>query len=676
MKNKTFKKIMAALLAVSMLFVSACGSCGGKPEDPTAKTGRGTHVYNNTETNAYIVKDGKCDYEILIPENASETLKNAAQELNLFFKEATEISLSIVTETKENGKYLSIGETELYKTSGLSADKTLGTDGYKITTKGSNVFMYGYKDKGALYAVYGLLNDLFGFEAYYVDTYGVEKNVTEKKLVNYDVTEIPDFAVRANGFEIQTANPQWEQRMKIDEMWDMFEDLSVKNGVGKTHNSMLILDQDLYNDSKVEGQKYKLKNFNDDTEYEMYHPEWYWKAYYNYKGNQLCFTAHGDDASWELMMKTVADQMIEAIKNTQRPAGEVIRMQFSISDNSGKCGCDACNAAVEEYGTYTGLNIKACNKLSDLVQAWMESDAGKPYARDFEIYFLAYEQMQYVPVKTVNGEKVVTIKCKENVVPIIAPAHMDFTASINAEINKTDKADMSEWKNVASTMFLWSYSTNFYHYFIMYDNFGEMQEYYQFCYDIGISEIREQSQTGQYGGASGFQNLKAWLQSKLQWNVELDFNELLDDYFDAYFGPASEKMRQVFDETRTHIAKQKAREDKPFGGRDSMFLTTANDPDYWSIPLLEYWRDLCEEAIDTLEPLKMTDSAQYQTYYDHIVMERISYVYMLATIFEDDLGDAKLAEARSTVLTDVSRLGIPLASWYTTFLDATAGWED
>ncbi len=673
MKNKTLIKIVSILLATSVVFSSAC-SCGDNADNSNkTATYRGTHVYNNTETSEYLVKDGKTDYKILIPENASETLSNAAQELNLFFNQATGINLTTVTAAEANGKYLSIGATDLFNSSGLGTDKTLGNDGYKITTKGDDVFMYGYKDKGALYAVYGLLNDLFGFEPYYYDTIGLEKNVTEKKLINYDVTEIPDFTVRATGFEIQTANPQWEQRLKVEEMWAMFEDLSVKNGVGKTHNSMLIVEQDFYNDPALRDSTYKLKNFNDDTEYRMYHDEWFWKSKSNYKGNQLCFTAHGNEASWELMMKTVADKMIDAIKETSRPAGEVVRMQFSISDNAGKCTCEHCLAAEREYGTYTGLNIKACNKLSDLIEAWMKSDAGKDYARDFEIYFLAYEAMQYVPAKTVNGAKTVTIKCKDNVVPIVAPAHMDFMQSINAKINEPEKTDMSSWKDVANTLFLWSYSTNFYHYFIMYDNFGEMQEYYQFCYDSGFREIREQSQTGQYGGASGFQNLKAWLQAKLYWNVDLNYGELVQSYFDGYFGPASEIMMEVFKRNRAWIAGQKANEDKPYGGRDSMFFA-ADDPDFWRIPMLREWLEMCNEAIEALEPLKTTDSALYQTYYDHVAMERISYAYMLATIFEQDIGKAELSEMRTLVKTDVNRLGIPLASWYTSFLDATKDW--
>ena len=45
---------------------------------------------------------------------------------------------------------------------------------------------------------------------------------------------------------------------------------------------------------------------------------------------------------------------------------------------------------------------KFSHKGAEAVEKWMESEDGKPYARDFKIVFLAYKQTYKPPVKYVS----------------------------------------------------------------------------------------------------------------------------------------------------------------------------------------------------------------------------------------------------------------------------------
>ena len=193
-----FKKSIIFTISIILTFVLSMSGCKcNKPDDSENTKARGTHERNIEQTENDIVKNGVTEYKVLIPANASTNIQVAKNEFVTFFKEATDIALTVEEDTSYDSatKYFSIGKTKLLEEKGLSAEAELGQDGFRITTKDSSVFMYGYSDFGSLYAVYDLLNCLFDFEPYYTDLVVVNKNVKNLKLCNYEIKEKPDFAV-------------------------------------------------------------------------------------------------------------------------------------------------------------------------------------------------------------------------------------------------------------------------------------------------------------------------------------------------------------------------------------------------------------------------------------------------------------------------------------------------
>ena len=90
----------------------------------------------------YIIKDGKTDYKILIPVKAEEDEISAANELQFFIKESTAVLLEITDKSTDDVHYFSIGNTDLLKANGFKTDYSeLGEQGFKIKTKGGNVFI-------------------------------------------------------------------------------------------------------------------------------------------------------------------------------------------------------------------------------------------------------------------------------------------------------------------------------------------------------------------------------------------------------------------------------------------------------------------------------------------------------------------------------------------------------
>jgi len=658
--SKLIKKSVVAIVSLilsSAIMLQGCGCVSGSGENHY----RGTHISEARETSDKIISDGRTEYKLLIPEDASEKIMIAEQEFSTFFKEASGIELAVVNDENyaANGKYISIGNTALLKSENIIPSADLGDDGFEIKTQGKSIFLYGHKDSGVLYATYELLNLLFGFETYYYDTYYIDTQVRELALCQYNIKEIPDFKTRATGYDVLTENPTLIRRWRQVEMWDLFEKVGEK-----VHNGVKLL----YNTKKV--------NIFE-------HSGWFYKNNIDlgdmkWKSNQLCYSAHGDEAEQKLMWQVVAEEMIDVIKASDKPKEETIRMHFDLSDNELACSCDGCIRAVSKYGSLAGLSVLACNGISDIIEQWMNSEEGKEYKRDFEIYFLAYYGLAAAPVKydDVKKENVATISCKENVIPIYAPARMDFMQSVNSDVNKEYKEEMEKWQKVSDHSFLWSYATNFFDYFVMFDNFGEMQEWYRFAYDSGFKAIREESQdNGQFGGGTGFINFKSYLHAKLQWNVDSDVEKLTDSYFDNYFGPASAIMRELFDETRVYIAGLKELPEDNFGGVNSMWDGyVPSNSIYWEKPSLTCWYEKANDALKAIEPVKTTNPIKYETLYNHIIMERMSYLYLLVVSCEEDLNTAELENYRKLLKADILKIGITLWQEHAPITDLIGSW--
>ncbi len=182
--------------------------------NPHAYTG-GIHIYTNTDSETdWLVKDGKTDYVLYTPAVQSTAIKAAIEEFQLLFYDATKINVIAVTDNvsaNENGRYISLGENELFKSiyvedssvEGYDPNKhitkaeydkaSLKEDGVRIITKGKNVYLLGGSlDDAVVNAVYTFMNLHFNYEYFYRNCITIDEGVTDEKLKIFDVKDVPD----------------------------------------------------------------------------------------------------------------------------------------------------------------------------------------------------------------------------------------------------------------------------------------------------------------------------------------------------------------------------------------------------------------------------------------------------------------------------------------------------
>ena len=579
---KKFKFAISILLAGIFLFYVGCKKDKTEPVDEGDK-------FSTT----YLVENNRSPYKIVIPENASSTLNFAASELQMFFEEATGITLQIVKNDSvaydENACYLSIGDTSVFQGSDVDVSyEVLGQDGLRLVTKGNTVIMAGYSENGAMYAMYEFLERTFNFEVYGEDEYYIDTDVNNIFLRIFDVTEKPAFDRRSVGLYPYSVNATFRNRMR----------------------------QELYNDGWIYWSHSHFKIMPKETYYEA-HKDWY-----SPDGTQLCLT--NDD-----MREEFTKNVIELVK--ENPDCDYIML--GQEDISTFCTCSRC---AEQSAIYknSGVMMHFVNRVADDVQKYI--DENEP-GRIFTLCTFGYHQTQNAPVNFVDGEYVPiddSVLPHDNVTVMVAPIHAcnshDYYASCNSDIEAVFKG----WQAVAEGhMFVWMYNKVFKYYFIPFNNFSSIVDDYNILKDLGARFVYHQG--NKETPAGGMQELMCYVQAKLMWDTSLSFDELVDDFITHYYKDAAPYYREYYDLVRMSYSKWEA--DGLHCYNSSSKAEDVYDTKYWTQNLLDRFEKLFDSMLSAIEKYKTSDAELYETLEIRIKKERLTTRFLYLSMYFDRL---------------------------------------
>lgn len=590
-----FRRVVILTLVLIMVF--SCVGCQKKQQTTATTTPQ-----LMTVEGVYLVNNGASDYKIVIPENAGNLVQLASSELSTFLSEATGVRIPVVSdkEAAGEGKYISIGQTTLLqKTSVTYSADELGRDGYKIITEGDDLYLIGGGDYGTLYAAYELLSLLVDWDYFAQDCYTINKGVTQIPLYDFNVTDIPDFPVRVASDGVVDTSNQALYRFRERTQSENF--VTVKGYWA--HNSI---------------QYVKDSPDVNDT-------------WYNAAKTQLCYTAHGDAEQYEKMQEACFISLRDALIQTPDRDG----VTFTIEDNSDYCDCDACNAMTAKYGALSSTVIVFLNDLNARIREWFATEEGKPYARDLRIVFFAYNAFEKPPA-TLNAstgkyEPNNGIQMDDGVYCMLAPIRMDYYRPITDKANEEYHTNLKAWGDMAQgSLYLWYYSTNFFNYLAPYDCFDSFAENYRVAAQCNTYYLFDQRQTDERVTVTGWSALKDYVCSKLAWDTSRNPQELINKFFDGYFGPAAPEMREIYDQLR--LLTEYNKEHMEMGGQATIYLSLT-DEKYWPKDILEQWMVNYDLAEQKIAPLKDTNPALYQMYLEHIQKEKLSTLYLFVECY-------------------------------------------
>lgn len=654
-KRSFLKHITAILLIVVFAFsFAACkksdngsSSSDSDSSNTTDVTQDANHNFSYTETDNYLLKDGATEYKIVIPSGSVSTeLSVARDELVRLFKEATGVTLQVVADTglthSSDNKYISLGNTTVYKTCGLNADTSaLKKDGARILTKDKTIFFIGKTDNGVLYGVYDFLNMHFNFETYFKDTYTLDTGVRNLKLMNYDVTDIPDIEYRTKkGINVATTaevnDTMFAYRMRtLDSYNDMF--LPIHSGSDKTsswkvdHNSFYFLPKEDYFESK--------RNF------------------YSTDGLQLCFTAHGNTDDFNLMVDLCAEKITNSLRwydPINYPNYNAV--EFGINDFFSLCDCDACKKCAQgNNNAKSAAIIIFLNKVGKKVNDWMNDNT--EYKREgFKYVFLAYSDALQPPFRNYSTgvwNMSDELKSPEGVylVPFVAQDKFNYSKSVYDADNNSIRQFVQDWATVYENCMSWSYGTFFYDYLCFYDSFGFYSNYYKLLKENKYMFTFVQIHDCQRGADTGFGVLHSYLCSKLAWNSSLDVNKLVDNYFKAMYKDAADEMKELFTQERLWFATENAK-----ASLTTSTSLTATEKDKLPFGTMNDFMKCIDRAYAKIESYKR-DTATYERLKNNIDMEWIFPAKAMLSLHKDSFTSADYEQMKQKFKTAAETLG-------------------
>lgn len=606
------KKIITLLLG--LLFAFSCFACSQCNDDSAVKKGTGE----------YLLKDGKTEYVIVKPLHARAEENMAVDEFVMLFFEATGVVLPVKTDDEitytPNGRFISIGDTDLLQSAKVTYDsKIKGINSFAIKTKNKSLFCIGGSEYGINYCIYELLYRMLNFEQFYSDVYTLEEAVTDIELENYDIEEVPNIARCLGTAGHLYSNSKAALRMRAPYNYSNFfagyqYTLNGKKyNISFDHNTLYYLPPEAYFDE---------------------HPKWFMET-----KQQLCYTAHGDKNERDLMMNAFTEKLKEVIKATPKSHMYVIA-DMDVYD---WCACTECKKSLAKYGTDAGEYVAFYNEVYDKIMEWFANDEeGKQYYDEhFRIILSAYYKTEKAPV--IKDENTGTykpvderVKLRDGIIVNIAPRFANYTKPFTDEVNKESYETIKGWAAIANSTYLWTYATNFANYMYPLDTFNAFPENAKVFAEANCEILNEQTQNGNMGGMTGWHVLKVYLSNKYSWSTEYDMTTLIDRFFNAMYGAASEPMKEFFYSWREYSLYQlnTLNLGGSFVTRDDLVGTKK----YWTKSILDKWERLVEEAIEKIGYLKETNPKKYQILYRNIVMERVFLDYALVDMYKVELG--------------------------------------
>ena len=627
MKKGYFKKIAGCLFA-GLIFLCGCVNTPNSNESSSGSStdisvvnretfNEGVHQYNYTETSYVVAKDGQTNYKIVIENNAPEEILFATTELQTMFAEATGAMLSVAyansVDYSENAEFIVLGKNSVFVEAGLSRDGLgLGFNGYVIKTRGKSIFIAGDDVYGTLFGMYQFLTMEYNFDCFANDCYVIDKKAITT-LKNFDVLDIPDIDIRSIG-ESNMAGKDALKRMRfVPRGEELFA------GTVGVHSSFVCFPKATYLSE---------------------HPEWY-----NAQEDELCYTAHGDAESLELMKEVAFEYVKKNFVDNKRAH----MITFSHQDTNSWCYCTGCSAVKAKYKANVSTALLFINDLANRVEAWMETPEGLEYKRDFKITFLAYTSTQEAPVNYDEKTDTYTpidenIICGPHVQVMFAPINMDFQSSLYDEINISYYDNFRAWRVLCNQPNTYTYHAHYNDFLSFYDSFEQMQEYYIVAANSNTHWLYDLGQSQQTDGATGWNFLKVYLSSKFGWNVNYNFDELVNKFFKGYYGPASDVMLQIFNEQRARYAYNLDNQDLRVSR--SVYKDLAKE-EYWPKNLLDKWVSMYGDALNSINSLQYSNPQLYQLYSKNIRMERLSIYYTMVEVYEATYSKAYMLEVKN-----------------------------
>lgn len=490
-------------------------------------------------------------FVISIPESPTPVERYAASELRDYAKKLTGEDLPIEQTKDTKGSRIVLRQRD---------GTPLGTDGFRVKAMSDGSVVIAGGVRGVLYGVYDVL-ERFGGVKWYASWHEVVPKIGRLQLpAGADYSEKPVFRMRLPYFTDILVHPDFAARLRTT--GPMRVPLEPRHGGPGV----------LYSASYGMCHTYHAL-VSPDEHFER-HPEYFSEV----RGvrvkerTQLCLT---NPDVFRICLEKILKECEE------HPEVNVIGVSH-MDYNENWCMCANCRKVIDREGSPAGAEIDFCNRLA--------AEVAKTHPKVF-LQTLAYQYARkpprHVRVHPNVSVDITTIEC-DHAFPLTESKYRGSRSFVD---------DIRAWGAISKNLAVWDYVTSWYDYPMLMPIVRSFRDNFRFYRNCGVVDLFVQ---GPYQGYHGdFDQLKAYLCSKLMWNPDADEKTILDDFFRGYYGKAAPFVREYYEEACRRQRDVSASGERPlvtyghFEGGDPKFFARA----------AKLWEKARNAAKDEPEPI-------------------------------------------------------------------------
>lgn len=464
-----------------------------------------------------MAEDGKSRVTLVVPADAGEQTKLAAEDLKRCLGKALGVDVPVAAKGSE-------AKTPLRIVLAPGWESSLGTydlqrDGCAIKTVGDSLIIGGYTDYGTANGVYAFLMDYVGVRWFAPgDLYEVVPKNPDLTLPQIDVAKNPDFSYRIFSGVTGEDGRKWERRNRLDinrEKLPYF-------GFGHNLNNIIV-----------------------PSKYGKEHPE-----YFPMIGGKRYIPKSDGDQGWQPCFTNP-----DVIRIAAESAGEFFSenptattFSLCINDGTNFCECPDCQALDQPmrkanggWNTYSDSYFHFVTEVAKIVA---KTDPGK------HLGCYAYWGVEPTPRKIEKLPENVVIALTQDTSQHFDPAYK--------------QADRDLW-------LAWSKASR---HLGKYDYYGLgwlTPRYFPHLAADDIRFIKANSAVGFYCEVYPNWSVTApqlYVAGRMLWDSTLDPDALLDEYFTSLYGPAAGEMRKFYATLEKYWARD--RQGRWFQGLDNI----------------------------------------------------------------------------------------------------------
>jgi len=448
-------------------------------------------------------------YTIVLANDAIPAEKTAAQQLQKYFLQMTNVTLPIKTETEinVNTPQILVGNSARAKVLLPDVDwNNIGKDGIIIQTAGNNLVLAGNRPRGSLYAVFQFLENA-GCRFWWPGAYQIPHKSTFT-IAPQKIHYVSPFAYRQHNSTASYHNEEFATMLRL-------------NGNRQPQT------QAWGGHYEILGWVHTFSKLLPVQKYFKQHPEWYSDPANGHKPATAASKMPAPQQTGVCMgnpqvLDAVSKQALAWIKENPN-AGYI---SISQNDNAdGYCRDDYAVEMTKAEGSPSGPLLNFVNKVAEKIH--------QVYP-DFLVETLAYHWSEKPP-KTIRPGKNVLIR--------LAPISSDYSHALNSDQNAAVRDNLLAWEKISPQLFIWNYVTDFANMLMPHPNLKNLGDDLHFFAAHKVTGVFEQgnSSTNDLGD---FAPMRAYVISKLLWNPNLDEQQLITDFMDGYYGAAAQPLRQ------------------------------------------------------------------------------------------------------------------------------------